>query len=179
MLCIRDATPAEAPTIAEVHYRSRAESYPSFLPEHLVNARSLDERERLWRGFLADAGYGRDRHLVVLEEDGAPMGFAAGGPQRHGDPAYPGEIWSIYLRRSHQRRGHGSRIVKELARRMDGAGYPALIVWTHATNAAARRFYEALGGAYVRTRPSRLGPGSTEVVGYGWPRIDTLAGAGR
>jgi len=173
---IRDATPGEAALIADVHYRARAESYPAFLPPPLVNTRPLQERERRWHSFLGDPGYGRDRYLLVLEAAGTAVGFGAGGPQRHGDPAFPGEIWSLYLLQSDQRQGHGSRIVAELARRMGSVGYPALIVWTQAANAVSRRFYEKLGGTYVRTRLSRYGTGSIDLVGYGWPRITALTG---
>jgi ribosomal protein S18 acetylase RimI-like enzyme len=127
-----------------------------------VNPRSVAERQEQWRGFVSDEGYGRDRFLVLLEEGGI-AGFAGGGPQRHGDPEYPGEIWSIYLLGSHRRRGHGRHLLGELARRM-APRYPALIVWTFALNAPARAFYERMGGGYVRTRSS----GSLDLVGYGW-----------
>ncbi len=168
---VRDATPEDAARIGDVHYRARAEAYPAFLPPARINTRTLAERQAQWLEFARDPGYGRDRFLVVLE---APregiVGFAAGGPQRHGDPAFPGEVWSIYLLGPSRGQGHGRLLMSEAARRLAGARYTGLIVWTQPENARARAFYERLGGVYVRTRPS----GEFQSVGYGWSDIRTL-----
>jgi len=152
-----------------VHYRARAAAYPAFLPPDRVNWRTLAERQAQWGEFLSDPGYGRDRFLVVLEADGL-AGFAAGGPQRHGDPDFPAEVWSIYLLPEWRRKGHGRTLMFEMARRFAGAGYPAVIVWTQEPNAPARAFYERLGGRFVRSRPSA----GFEVVGYGWSDVRDL-----
>ncbi len=171
-MTIRDATPEDAARVGEVHYRAREEAYPAFLEPARVNPRTIAERQAQWTGFVGDPGYGRDRFLVVLEAPGEGIvGFAGGGPQRHGDPAFPGEVWSIYLLRPHRERGQGRLLMSEIARRLQ-AVYPALIVWTQPQNARARAFYERLGGVYVRTRPS----GPFESVGYGWQDIRVLAG---
>lgn len=168
---IRDTTAADAARVGEVHYRAREEAYPAFLPAERVNPRTIAERQAQWTGFVRDPGYGRDRFLVVLEATGEGIvGFAGGGPQRHGDPSFPGEVWSIYLLLPHRGQGQGRRLMSEIARRLHGALYPALIVWTQPQNARARGFYEKLGGVYVRTRPS----GPFESVGYGWPDARVL-----
>jgi len=164
-LTFRDATPDDANHVGEVHVRARAEAYPAFLPPERVNWRPLAERQQQWREFLSGPGYGRDHFLVVLEQRGEIVGFSAGGPQRSGDPQFKGEVWSIYVLRAWQRQGHGRRLMEETARRLLGAGHPALIVWTQEANAPARGFYERLGGTYVRTRTMA----SFRIVGYGWP----------
>jgi GNAT superfamily N-acetyltransferase len=155
--------------VGDVHVRARAEAYPAFLPADRVNWRPLPERQRQWREFVSDPAYGRDRFLVVLEADGI-AGFAAGGPQRHGDPELPGEVWSIYVLRAHQGQGHGRRLMSAVARRLLPAGFRALIVWTQGVNAHARGFYEHLGGRYVRSRTAA----GIEIVGYGWPDARVL-----
>jgi ribosomal protein S18 acetylase RimI-like enzyme len=170
----RDATAGDADAVARVQFRSRAESYPAFLPPAFVNTRTLAEREAQWRGFLAEPGYGRDRFLVVADGSEGIVGFAAGGPQLHDDRAFPGEVTSIYLLRAHQRRGHGTRLMAEVARRLSGAGYPALIVWTQALNARSRAFYERLNGMHVRARAVTRGPVAIDMVAYGWPDLRVL-----
>jgi len=152
-----------------VHCLARAEAYPAFLPPDRVNWRTLPERQRQWREFVTHASYGRDRCLVVLEGEGI-VGFAAGGGQRHGDPDYPGEVWSLYILRAWQGRGHGRGLMSEVARRQVAAGHAGMIVWTQGVNAPARGFYEHLGGRYVRSRPVE----GIEIVGYGWPDARTL-----
>ncbi len=153
-----------------MHYGARAEAYPAFLPPERVNWRTLEERQRQWGELLGDPGYGRDRCLVVAESREGIVGFSAGGPQRHGDPDFPGEVWSIYVLRACQRQGLGRRLMAETARRLLGAGLPGLIVWTQGVNAPARGFYERLGGQYVRSRPVS----GIEIVGYGWPDARVL-----
>ncbi|MCK6462069.1 MAG: GNAT family N-acetyltransferase [Planctomycetes bacterium] len=106
----------------------------------------------------------------MLEAPEGIAGFSAGGPQRHGDPEFPGEVWSIYVRRAYQGKGHGRRLMAETARRLLVAGLPGLIVWTQGVNAPARGFYERLGGRYVRSRPAS----GIEIVGYGWRDARTL-----
>jgi ribosomal protein S18 acetylase RimI-like enzyme len=167
---LRDATPADAARVGEVHYRARAEAYPGLLPAERVNTRTLAERQKQWLEFLEHPGFGRDRFLVAFEGPSGLAGFSAGGPQRHGDEGFPGEVWSIYLLREWRGRGHGRALMAEMARRLHGAGYPALIVWTQPENVPARGFYERLGGVHVRTRPS----GGFESVGYGWKDIRSL-----
>lgn len=152
-----------------MHYRARADAYPAFLPPERVNWRTLPERQAQWGEFLRDPGYGRDRFLVVLEAPGA-VGFVGGGPQRHGDPDFPAEVWSLYLLPGWRRKGHGRALMSEIARRLLGAGYPAVIVWTQAPNVPARAFYERLGGRYVRSRSVAGFP----VVGYGWSDVHEL-----
>jgi GNAT superfamily N-acetyltransferase len=152
-----------------VHCLARAEAYPAFLPPDRVNWRTVPERQQQWREFLTDEGYGRDRCLVTVEAKGI-VGFAAGGPQRHCDPEFPGEVWSIYVLRAWQGQGNGRRLMAEVARRLLPAGFPGLIVWTQGVNAPARGFYERLGGRYVRSRPVA----GIEIVGYGWPDARTL-----
>jgi GNAT superfamily N-acetyltransferase len=168
---LRDATPADAARIGETHYRAREEAYPDLLPAARVNPRTIAERQQQWLDFLRDPGYGRDRCLFVIEQPGAGIiGFAGGGPQRHGDPEFPGEVWSIYLLRPHRGQGNGRRLMGEVARRLFGFGFRGLIVWTQPENARARAFYQRLGGVYVRTRPS----GVFESVGYGWKDLSVL-----
>lgn len=169
-MILRDATPADAARIGELHHRARSEAYPGFLPAARVNTRTVAERQQQWREFLEHPDIRRDRFLAVLEGPEGLAGFAAAGPQRHGDPAFPGEVWSIYLLRRWRGQGLGRRLMGEMASRLHGAGYPALIVWTQPENAPARAFYERLGGVYVRTRPS----GGFESVGYGWKDIRSL-----
>lgn len=172
-VAFRDATPDDAERVGEVHVRTRAEAYPAFMPPDRVNWRTLAERQEMWRKHLHDPGYGRDRFLVILEAEEGIVGFAGGGPQRHGDPDFPGEVYSLYVLRAWQGQGHGRRLMSEMARRLAGAAMTGLIVWTQAKNARSRGFYERLGGVYVRSRDVA----GFETVGYGWPDVSVLLAA--
>jgi len=49
-----------------------------------------------------------------------------------------------------------------------------MIVWVLRDNADARKFYERLGGAYVRTQPITIGSALLQEVSYGWRSLDAI-----
>jgi len=49
-----------------------------------------------------------------------------------------------------------------------------MIVWVLRDNAAARRFYERLGGIYVRAQPITIGSATLEEISYGWRSLDDI-----
>jgi hypothetical protein len=49
-----------------------------------------------------------------------------------------------------------------------------MIVWVRRDNAPARRFYERLGGTYVRSQPITIGAATLEEVSYGWRALDEI-----
>jgi hypothetical protein len=49
-----------------------------------------------------------------------------------------------------------------------------MIVWVLRENAAARAFYERLGGVYVRTQPITIGSVLLQEVSYGWRSLDAV-----
>jgi hypothetical protein len=51
---------------------------------------------------------------------------------------------------------------------------PDMIVWVLRDNAPARRFYERLGGKYVRSQPITIGTTTLEEVSYGWRTLDDI-----
>jgi hypothetical protein len=51
-------------------------------------------------------------------------------------------------------------------------GLADMIVWVLRDNAGARRFYERLGGVYVRTQPITIGSTVLQEVSYGWRSLD-------
>jgi hypothetical protein len=53
-------------------------------------------------------------------------------------------------------------------------GLQDMIVWVLRDNAAARQFYERLGGAYVRTQPITIGSALLQEVSYGWRSLDAI-----
>ena len=113
------------------------------------------------------------RPLVAEDgESGAVVGFADGGRERSGDPHYDGELYAIYLLQSAQRQGIGRQLVKAVAKELSSS-FHAMLVWVLAQN-EARRFYEALGGVYLRETSVRIAGKELIEVGYGWSDLKTL-----
>jgi GNAT superfamily N-acetyltransferase len=132
---IRRATTADAAEIARVHLASMQAAYA----EHEILAnRTFEERYEIWRNALEQA-----RHVLVAEEEGRIVAFAAIGPARDEDGV--GEVYAIYAHPSAWGKGFGRRLVMAAEEALDDAGYADATLWVLDTNERARRFYERAG----------------------------------
>src|SRR3979409_845258 len=101
-------------------------------------------------------------------------GLPAGARERAVEDTFAGELYAIYVLDSAQRHGNGRELVRAVAGALRGMGLPDMIVWVLRDNAAARRFYERLGGTYVRAQPITIGTATLEEVSYGWRALDEI-----
>jgi ribosomal protein S18 acetylase RimI-like enzyme len=108
----------------------------------------------------------------VAEDEGRLVGFASGGLERAGEPGYTGELYAIYVLDEFHGRGHGRELVRAVVAGLRELGLDDMIIWVLRDNQPARRFYERLGGVYVRAQPITIGSATLEEVSYGWPRLD-------
>ena len=155
---LRDATADDVPALAELHVRTFRQTHGGG-----PNART---REEQWREKFAS---GQLLFCIVLEANGALVGFAAG--QRHHDQAHPyrGELNKIYLLREWQGQGLGRRLLVESARRFVAAGVNSMLLFGDA-NSRSNGFYERMGA-------KRLFAANGDFHGgYGWPDLEPLAG---
>lgn len=168
---IREATAADAPAIARIHVESWRTTYRGIVPDDVLETLSMGRRERFWAETLRTTD--SPEFVFVAEDDaGAVVGFAAGGPEREGDPRYTGELYAIYLLAGQQGKGIGRRLARAVAERLAAMGHDAMLVWVLAANPACR-FYATLGGVPVREKTITLGGASLTEVAYGW--ADTRA----
>jgi L-amino acid N-acyltransferase YncA len=169
---IREATVADARAIAEVHVTAWRVTYAGIVPAAHLASLSVEERAGRWSKILT--GQDGTFTYVAVDEDGQIVGFASGGPQREGDPAYVGELYAIYLLPDHKGKGYGRRLASTVARRLAREGMPSMLVWVLAEN-YARGFYERLGGALVGEQPITIGGAELREVAYGWPDTPSQA----
>jgi len=168
---IREATAADAPAIARVHVESWQTTYRGIVPDEVLANLSVDHRARQWAHRLDDPN-AVDFVYVAVNDAGAVIGFASGGPEREGDPVYTGELYAIYLLAGQQGKGIGRRLARAVAERLAAMGHGAILVWVLAAH-PARHFYAALGGMPVREKAITMGDVSLTEVAYGW--TDTRA----
>ena len=175
MTTIREAAPADAAGIARVHVESWRTTYPGIMPQEHLDALSVAEREQIWQERLSAPC--PSACTFVAETEGEIIGFVHGGKERSGDPDYHAEIQTLYLLQSAQGLGLGRLLLTIAARHLRDSGFPALMLWTHVRN-PARGFYEALGGAPVRTAQRTIKSIVYDDVGYGWNEaaLDQLIG---
>jgi hypothetical protein len=53
-------------------------------------------------------------------------------------------------------------------------GFADMVVWVLRDNAPGRRFYERLGGVYVREQSITIASTSLKEVAYGWRRLEDV-----
>ena len=165
---VRQAGPEDAAGIARVHVATWRTAYRGLLSDDFLASLSESAYAERWRRTLSGAA---DRVYVAENVDGI-IGFASGGKERAGEGAYSGELYAIYVLREAQGHGHGRRLVQAVVGGLRELGLPNMIVWVLRDNVAARRFYERLGGTYVREQPITIGSTLLQEVSYGWPSLD-------
>ncbi|MGL4312589.1 MAG: GNAT family N-acetyltransferase [Sphingomonas sp.] len=169
---IRRATPGDARRIGAVHVQAWQEAYAGLLPPNEVARWGATSRAAMWRRAIVS---GTARGIYVAEIDGVIIGFGACADQRAAaldQRGYTGEITALYVLRMAQRRGAGQALMRALARRLIAEGDRAMALWVLASNAPARRFYEAMGGRVIADHGA-ADPRQDEIA-YGWTDIGAV-----
>lgn len=178
-MVVRAAGCGDAAAVARIHVDAWRATYRGLVPDAYLAALSYARREEWWRGILCDGGLAVRRQcaFVADEPGGEVAGFAHGGLATGDEPDFQGELYSLYLLPTAQRRGTGRALLTAVMARLAADGVTSLLAWVLAENQPARRFYEALGGVPVRSRTIEIGGAMLAEVAYGWS--DTRAVVGR
>jgi GNAT superfamily N-acetyltransferase len=173
---IRPAVPDDLLGLARVHVATWQSTYRGLVPDARLD--TLTVENDIASGFgrwLKSPEPGRV-YLVAHRSEGEIVGFAIGGPNRHPEDGFSGELGAIYILKEHQGQGIGSALVGHVARHLLATGRSDMIVWVIAEN-PYRRFYEKLGGVFVRERlaESRVAGGLLRERSYGWRDLGPLA----
>jgi ribosomal protein S18 acetylase RimI-like enzyme len=167
---VRPAGIDDAAAIAHVHVASWRTTYRGLLPDEFLASLGEEHYTERWTRVIGDGS----SRVFVVDEDGDIVGFASCGRERAGEIGFAGELYAIYVLGSAQRLGHGRELVRAAAGALRAMRLEDMIVWVLRDNAAARHFYERLGGAYVRAQPITIGTATLEEVSYGWRGLDEI-----
>ena len=167
---VRRAQVDDAAAIARVHVDSWRTTYHDLLPAEFLASLTVAGYHERWQRVI---GEGSSR-VYVVEETGDVVGFASCGRERAGETGFNGELYAIYVLDSAQRRGHGRELVRAAVGGLREMGLKDMIIWVLRDNTPARRFYERLGGVYVRQQPITIGPATLEEISYGWRTLDAV-----
>jgi ribosomal protein S18 acetylase RimI-like enzyme len=167
---IRPALQDDAAEIARVHVAAWRSSYRGLLADDFLASLSEAGYTDRWRRVIGD----RASRVFVVEAPEGIVGFASGGRERAGESGFEGELYAIYIVAGSQRKGHGRELVRAIATVLREMDLHDMIVWVLRDNAAARKFYERLGGSYVRSQPITIGETTLEEVSYGWRGLDEI-----
>lgn len=141
---IRFAEPEDAAALASIHAAAWQGAYAGIIPFRSLG-RMIGRRAAPWW----ETAISRRAAILVIEFDGAPIGYATLGRNRTSAIEAGGEIYEIYLKPEHQGLGFGSRLFAAARDLLTERGMRGLVVWALADNEAALRFYASLGGVDV------------------------------
>lgn len=165
---IRPALSADAEAIARAHVASWRATYQGIVSDEILANLSVEERARNWQRQLEAPQPGC--FVYVAEQDGNILGFASGGPERSGDPLYKGEIYALYLVKECQRQGIGQMLVEASVISLLADGIESMLIWVLRDN-PSRRFYEAVGGKFLREQEIEIRGQRLMEVAYGWDNL--------
>lgn len=172
---IRPAVVADLESMIRVHVDTWKSTYRGLVPDDRLDRMTYDsDRASGFGRWVRDPPPGQAT-FVAVTPDAEVVGFATCGPTRPPDPEFAGELGAIYIAQSHQGRGTGTALVREVAHHFLNLGKVSLIAWVLERN-PYRRFYDHLGGVAVRRRErAHAGGPPTPEIGYGWVDIRALA----
>jgi ribosomal protein S18 acetylase RimI-like enzyme len=151
---IRAATETDAPGVAEVQVAAWKAAYRGLMPDSLLDALSLVEREEIWQRVIAQQKF----RLVVAEQGRKIIGFVNYGPCRDPDavPGFAGEILAIYVDPEHWHKGIGQELLATALSGLESAGFKEAVLWVLDSNSLARIFYERAGFAFDGAAKSEM-----------------------
>jgi GNAT superfamily N-acetyltransferase len=155
---LRRAGPDDVPLIARVHFESWRAAYRGVVPDSYLDSFTVEKREAAFKRHLAE----REGEYYLVEDQGHAIGLLSMGvcsdPDLKGKNT--GELRALYLMPDRWRQGVGTLAIREAERMLLARGHQQVVLWVLKVNAAARRFYEAVG--YWKD-------GATKTVEWGQP----------
>jgi ribosomal protein S18 acetylase RimI-like enzyme len=149
-LRIREAVPADARAIAEIHIRSWQSAYRGQLTDDYLDGLSVEDRLEQHRRSLEEPP--SDWRTWVAQEGGDVAGFAVTGPSQDADATErTGEVYAIYLEPERVGTGAGRQLFDHAMGDLRQRGFDAATLWVLETNERARRFYEVAGWGHDGT----------------------------
>jgi GNAT superfamily N-acetyltransferase len=141
---IREAVPADAVAIAEVHVRSWQAAYRGQLTDDYLDGLTVEGRIDQHRRSLEEPR--EDWRTWVAEEGAAVRGFAVTGPSEDADAdERTGEVYAIYLEPRLVGTGIGRALFEHAVGDLRERGFSRATLWVLESNAQARRFYAVAG----------------------------------
>jgi ribosomal protein S18 acetylase RimI-like enzyme len=141
---VRDAKPADARAIAEIHVAAWRAAYRGMMPDAYLASLSVTERVERWTNALSGPGPAK---VAVAVLDGRIAGFCSFGPTRDTDDVDVAEIYSLNIFPPVWGRGAGRLLCEHALREAAAREHAAVTLWVLKENERARRFYERLGYA--------------------------------
>jgi GNAT superfamily N-acetyltransferase len=171
---VHPARVEDAEGIASVHVTAWQETYRGLIVDEFLDRLSIERMTSRWKQTLSDPNDVYHRAFVASSE-GRIIGFANYGNEQTNDPDHSGELFAIYVLKQLQGMGVGRALIGHVATELLEQGISSMLVWVLAEN-PYHRFYESLGGVFLRERTIDFAGLPLHEKAYGWKDIRPLAG---
>ncbi|MDP9282048.1 MAG: GNAT family N-acetyltransferase, partial [Chloroflexota bacterium] len=169
---VRRAVVEDADAIERVRTDTWRAAYRGLMPDALLDGLGYDATRR--REFMA--ALPPNQFVLVAEDEGAVAGFCIGGRSRAPEDRFRGEVYAIYVLPEQHGRGIGRAMLQAAARELVDRDLRSMIIWVLRENAPSRRFYERMGGVWIRDEVRDLDGVRVTESAYGWPDISRSFG---
>lgn len=171
-LIARPGRPDDAQALARLHAEAWVAAYRDLLPAEVLAGFTLERRLPLWRSLLKHP----EKALVLVAETdaGAARGMLWLRRISAEGAGFASEIVVIAVDPARQRRGVGRQLMAALGERLMALAVPDTYLWVYRDNAAARAFYEAVGGRLIDEDVERYGELTLPIVAYAWNPLSDL-----
>ncbi len=161
-ILIRDANPADAMAVAQLHSESWQSAYRGLARDSYLDGPLIAEHQVRWQGLLAedtehpsDNTQRPDGFVRLAEQDGLLLGFISlWVDYKAGYDAY---VDNLHVRPGQRGSGIGKRLLQDAATCAAARGCQNLSLEVLDGNSGAIRFYERLGGICAQTAQEELG----------------------
>jgi ribosomal protein S18 acetylase RimI-like enzyme len=172
MMVVRPAQVNDAEGIARVRVLTWKSTYRGLVPDSVLDNLSVEQTATSWKTRL---GENPPQHFAfVVEKDKNIVGFSSYGKEISGDPVFLGELYAIYVLKEFHGQGIGRTLVQKTARGLLDIGFSSMLLWVFAGNHSAQRFYERMGGVYLRDKIKEIGGTPMLEKAYGWRNLQIL-----
>lgn len=160
---IRAGQAGDSVALSEVYGEACRLAFQGLIP-HAPLSLMIDKRTPAWWERLL----GHGMHLMVLDLEGTVHGYVTFGASRYGDAGYPGEIYEIYVRPSHQGLGLGSELLAAARAKLDRTGLEGHMAWALSASAQSCGFFMARGGREFARAKLMYPQRTLWRVAFGW-----------
>ena len=171
-MIVRRARVEDADAIERVRTDTWRYAYRGLMPDSLLDRLDYDATRR--RALIA--ALPPQQFVLVAEDEGAVVGFCMGGRSRSPDSRFRGEVYAIYVLPENHGRGIGRALLHNATKELVERDLRSMIIWVLRENAPSRRFYERMGGEWVRDEERELDGVRVTESAYGWPDISRSFG---
>ncbi len=169
---IRHAKVADSEKIETVRVNTWKTAYKGLYPDAYLQSLSIEQKAKKTKEWLESLD-----HTTAVFVAEAPsnniIGFSTGGKSREPLMSYQGELWGIYILQEFQRKGIGTLLVREVVKYLINLDMESMFVVV-LKDSPYRRFYEHLGGKFVKEGVRDHGNFKISTVVYGWDYIKPL-----